>query len=818
MKRRTKGGDTNDDEEEGWGEEEEGWGEEEEGRHRRECFEAIKKCLEACDGAEGTKGAEGAEGAEEADDAEGTKGLEEQGGSSLSSMGDEQPQETHKLIVFNLFALVRPPHQFPSLFARSHPSLFRRLQRAVSPHEVSVKVAFESTQKLLRSLPQPPVPFPPVAASTIMGGGVRMDVAAALPLPPVGTVEGSFSVPSSLRSPGLSSSHILQDAFRFQYAATFEAPQKTSEGPQKSPVQCRVRIIPSDAVTVSRLSLPSFFLTFALSLVPSFPPSLLMPSSYQLLFQYFLPPHCQRNVLLYQYFHPPRVLGVPRSQNNVFYVGFSSMGRCAHGEDDRGGVLSSSDAVLVYCPSDAVLVYCPSDRPCTVFECYGSPCPLPWPAQLLLRVLRNLIRPLALGACHPALLLSTIIPAANLNLQAPLHSFCPSHNSMGLLPRPALLLATIIAAAEALNLRAVVVTSGDSALEEAVAAVCRDEKQHVQEQEEEWRKRAADLVARGRGEMLSVDEKRWLLSQRPSQPAPPPIVNLTALASRPSQDVCGWDGPCPSGPCLSRVALPPLLLCAAPCRQVGGMGLWGMGRGEGWRRGGGGVGDGREEDCGGAVGEGWRTDDIGHFCSWLAVTMPPPQQQHCEQGCPSPSVPSSPSPPQCPYLYLHAAPCTHLHPPAPISGTTAAALRAGIPQLLCPFILDQHYWADQVPPSVPLPACLHPPAPISTYLSAPICVCTPISGTTAAALRAGVPQLLCPFILDQHYWAHRLCYLGVAPPPLRPSDLMPVESAHHSPAVATVVSRFAAALGVGMRERAQELSREIQTEVRLLDD
>ncbi|CAI5929849.1 unnamed protein product, partial [Closterium sp. NIES-65] len=473
-----EGGDTNDDEEEGWGEEEEGWGEEEEGRHRRECFEAIKKCLEACDGAEGTKGAEGAEGAEEADDAEGTKGLEEQGGSSLSSMGDEQPQETHKLIVFNLFALVRPPHQFPSLFARSHPSLFRRLQRAVSPHEVSVKVAFESTQKLLRSLPQPPVPFPPVAASTIMGGGVRMDVAAALPLPPVGTVEGSFSVPSSLRSPGLSSSHILQDAFRtscschpspspllspppspprsssplspspttspsppralpsclvflmqcrFQYAATFEAPQKTSEGPQKSPVQCRVRIIPSDAVTVSRLSLPSFFLTFALSLVPSFPPSLLMPSSYQLLFQYFLPPHCQRNVLLYQYFHPPRVLGVPRSQNNVFYVGFSSMG------------------------------------------------------------------------------------------------------SMGLLPRPALLLATIIAAAEALNLRAVVVTSGDSALEEAVAAVCRDEKQHVQEQEEEWRKRAADLVARGRGEMLSVDEKRWLLSQRPSQPAPPQLSTSPLL-------------------------------------------------------------------------------------------------------------------------------------------------------------------------------------------------------------------------------------------------------------------------------------------------
>ncbi|CAI5518043.1 unnamed protein product [Closterium sp. Naga37s-1] len=92
------------------------------------------------------------------------------------------------------------------------------------------------------------------------------------------------------------------------------------------------------------------------------------------------------------------------------------------------------------------------------------------------------------------------------------------------------------------------------------------------------------------------------------------------------------------------------------------------------------------------------------------------------------------------------------------------------------------------------------------------------SGTTAAALRAGVPQLLCPFILDQHYWAHRLCYLGVAPAPLHPSDLMPLDPSHQSPATtapagtATVVSRFAAALSAGMRERAQELSREIQTE------
>jgi vancomycin aglycone glucosyltransferase len=37
------------------------------------------------------------------------------------------------------------------------------------------------------------------------------------------------------------------------------------------------------------------------------------------------------------------------------------------------------------------------------------------------------------------------------------------------------------------------------------------------------------------------------------------------------------------------------------------------------------------------------------------------------------------------------------------------------------------------------------------------------SGTTAQALRAGVPQVLVPHILDQFYYAHRLRKLGIAP-------------------------------------------------------
>jgi sterol 3beta-glucosyltransferase len=39
-------------------------------------------------------------------------------------------------------------------------------------------------------------------------------------------------------------------------------------------------------------------------------------------------------------------------------------------------------------------------------------------------------------------------------------------------------------------------------------------------------------------------------------------------------------------------------------------------------------------------------------------------------------------------------------------------------------------------------------------------------GTTAAGLRAGIPAVALPFVLDQHFWANRLHLLGVSPPPL----------------------------------------------------
>lgn len=41
------------------------------------------------------------------------------------------------------------------------------------------------------------------------------------------------------------------------------------------------------------------------------------------------------------------------------------------------------------------------------------------------------------------------------------------------------------------------------------------------------------------------------------------------------------------------------------------------------------------------------------------------------------------------------------------------------------------------------------------------------SGTTASALRAGVPSCAVPFVFDQHYWGARIAALGVSPPPVK---------------------------------------------------
>ena len=45
------------------------------------------------------------------------------------------------------------------------------------------------------------------------------------------------------------------------------------------------------------------------------------------------------------------------------------------------------------------------------------------------------------------------------------------------------------------------------------------------------------------------------------------------------------------------------------------------------------------------------------------------------------------------------------------------------------------------------------------------------AGTTTAAARAGVPQVILPHVLDQYYWGHRIEQLGLGPRAL-PAELV----------------------------------------------
>jgi sterol 3beta-glucosyltransferase len=83
------------------------------------------------------------------------------------------------------------------------------------------------------------------------------------------------------------------------------------------------------------------------------------------------------------------------------------------------------------------------------------------------------------------------------------------------------------------------------------------------------------------------------------------------------------------------------------------------------------------------------------------------------------------------------------------------------------------------------------------------------AGTTTTAARAGVPQIIVPHFLDQHYWAGRVRELGLGPPPIPRTKLS--------------AERLTAALRetVGneiVAERAQELGRRLHEEARAAPD
>lgn len=77
------------------------------------------------------------------------------------------------------------------------------------------------------------------------------------------------------------------------------------------------------------------------------------------------------------------------------------------------------------------------------------------------------------------------------------------------------------------------------------------------------------------------------------------------------------------------------------------------------------------------------------------------------------------------------------------------------------------------------------------------------AGTTAAALRSGVPSIVIPFITDQPFWGHRVTQLGVSPKPI-PKKKLTVERL--ATAIRTAVEDEA------MRQRAAVLGQKIRSE------
>lgn len=77
------------------------------------------------------------------------------------------------------------------------------------------------------------------------------------------------------------------------------------------------------------------------------------------------------------------------------------------------------------------------------------------------------------------------------------------------------------------------------------------------------------------------------------------------------------------------------------------------------------------------------------------------------------------------------------------------------------------------------------------------------SGTTAAALLAGRPQVICPFVADQPFWASRAHAAGVAVPPQPQRRLTPDGLAAAIGLAATDARMAATAAELGRRVRAE---------------
>ncbi|GAY53637.1 hypothetical protein CUMW_150640 [Citrus unshiu] len=89
------------------------------------------------------------------------------------------------------------------------------------------------------------------------------------------------------------------------------------------------------------------------------------------------------------------------------------------------------------------------------------------------------------------------------------------------------------------------------------------------------------------------------------------------------------------------------------------------------------------------------------------------------------------------------------------------------------------------------------------------------SGSTAAALHAGIPQILCPFMLDQFYWAERMFWLGVAPEPLKRNHLVPDNADDTS--IKEAAEALSQAIQYALSPRVKECAKEIAERISVED-
>jgi sterol 3beta-glucosyltransferase len=75
------------------------------------------------------------------------------------------------------------------------------------------------------------------------------------------------------------------------------------------------------------------------------------------------------------------------------------------------------------------------------------------------------------------------------------------------------------------------------------------------------------------------------------------------------------------------------------------------------------------------------------------------------------------------------------------------------------------------------------------------------AGTTAEGIRAGVPSIILPFMVDQPFWGRRVKALGVGPEPIQQNKLTADRLAHaiHAAATQPQIKRRAALLGEAIR-------------------